>query len=215
MEKEEQDVEETVEESAETLPVEGTVPPAASVEDEETEKIIATLRGEAKENFDKYLRAVAELENFKKRAAKERSDLLRYSGESMARDILDVVDNLERALLSSVAEGDSEFRNGVKMILSQFISVLERHGITPQSAFGGMFDPAKHEALASVPTGDKPAGTVIEEYRKAYIFKDKLLRPGQVVVAAALPQPAAESSTEGAVAVDSGGEEDKSENNGE
>lgn len=137
----------------------------------------------SKENYDKYLRAVAELENFKRRAQKERSDLLKYNGENIARDLLEVLDNLERAIAVSETSTGEEFVSGVKMICEQFRQIFDRHGIRAESAIGDQFDPTKHEALASVPTEEKESNSVIDEYRKAYFFKDRLLRPGQVVVA--------------------------------
>ncbi len=148
-------------------------------------------RGEARENYDKFLRAAAELENFKRRAARERSDLLKYAGENLARDFLDVLDNLERALQSSQTSSGEDFVNGVKLITEQFRATFERHGVKGESALGSIFDPVKQEALASVPMGDKDPGTVLEEFRKTYFFKDKMLRPGQVVVAAKPPEAAA------------------------
>jgi molecular chaperone GrpE len=144
---------------------------------------LSLLETLSKENYDKYLRAVAELENFKRRAQKERSDLLKYNGENLARDLLEVLDNLERAIIASESSSGEEFVSGVKMICEQFLQIFDRHGIRSETALGGQFDPAKHEALASVPTEEKEPNSVIDEYRKAYFFKDRLLRPGQVVVA--------------------------------
>jgi len=163
---------------------------------------LAAAHSLAKENYDKYLRAAAELDTFKRRSQKERSDLLKYGGESMARDLLEVLDNLERAInvASTAAEGSAgtgngatgsgvtggeEFISGIKMIAEQYRQMFERHGVRGESGLGKPFDPNKQEALASVPTEDKPAGEVIEEFRKTYFFKDKLLRTGQVVVTAA------------------------------
>ncbi len=141
---------------------------------------------EARENYDKFLRAVAEMENVKKRSKKERSDLLRYAGEGMARELLEVVDSLELALKQRAAEAEpNEFSRGIEMIRDQFVSTFERFGIKGESALGKKFDPELHEAMVSVPTDEHPAGTVIEEYKKTYRFRDKLLRAGQVVVATA------------------------------
>jgi molecular chaperone GrpE len=160
-------------------------------------------RGEARENYDKFLRAAAELENYKRRAARERSDILKYAGENMARDLLDVLDNLERALLASQTSSGEDFVNGVRLIAEQFKAAFDRHGVRGQSALGTIFDPVKQEALASVPMADKEPGLVLEEFRKSYFFKDKMLRPGQVVVAAKPPEakapeePAAEKVPNG------------------
>jgi molecular chaperone GrpE len=136
---------------------------------------------EAQENFDKYLRAVAELENYKKRAIKERADLLRYAGEHIARDLVDVADDFERAL-SHFSDQSSEVIDGVKLIYQSFCKVLERHAIAGVDCRGKAFDPEMQEALATVPSDEVEAGMVVEQLRKAYKFKDKLLRPAQVVV---------------------------------
>ena len=145
---------------------------------------------DAAESKDKYIRLVAELENVKKRNAKERSELLRYSGEHIVQDLLDVVDNLQRAVQHSETASAEEILKGVKMIADEFVSVLERQGVVAKDAVGQVFDPKEHEALASVPTPDHPAGVVIEQLKKAYYMRDKLLRPAQVVVAAEMPKAA-------------------------
>jgi molecular chaperone GrpE len=146
------------------------------------------VRAEAKENYDKYLRAAAELENFKKRTVKERAELIRYAGEQLALDVLEIVDNLERALAQQGAQTSSdELLQGVRLIYDHFLAVLEKHAVKAQDAIGKEFDPSQHEALATVPTAEHAPNTVIEQYRRAFFFKDKLLRPAQVVVAAAIP----------------------------
>jgi len=138
---------------------------------------------EAAENYDKYLRAVAELENYKKRTLKERSDLIRYAGEHLARDLVDAVDDLERAVGQGEAGNAEDIAAGVRLIRDRFVALLERHAIKGEDAVGCLFDPAKYEAIASVPSDQHEPGTVVEQLRKAYMFKDKLLRAGQVVVA--------------------------------
>ncbi len=138
-----------------------------------------------RENYDKYLRAVAELENLKKRTIKERSDLIKYAGESLARDVVEIVDDLDRALGAENKGSMEDFLKGVNMIRDRFLSILEQHSIKSQTSLGKAFDPLIHQALASVPTADHAPGMVIQEYKKAYNFKDKLLRPGQVVVSSA------------------------------
>jgi len=148
----------------------------------------ARLEAEVKENYDKYLRAVAELENFKKRSIRERSDLLKYAGENLARDLLEISDNFQIAFSREVPAGgaNEEFAKGMRMIWDRFKAILEQHSVKGESHLGKMFDPAKQQALASVPTSDQPPGTILEEFKQTFFFKDKLLRPGQVVVAAAV-----------------------------
>ena len=156
--------------------------PQASSATEESEALQA-VRAESKENYDKYLRCAADLDNFKKRTAKERSDLIRYAGEGLALDMLEVVDNLERAIAQEASQANAdELLKGVRLIYERFVSLLDRHGIKSQESVGQEFNPALHEALATVPTNAQPPNTVIEQYRKAFYFKDKLLRPAQVVV---------------------------------
>ncbi|MDR2337219.1 MAG: nucleotide exchange factor GrpE [Deltaproteobacteria bacterium] len=141
------------------------------------------FKAQAAENYDKYLRTVAELENYKKRAIKERAELIKYSGENLARDILNVIDDLERALNNTESGIDENFVTGVKMIYNNFISVLKQYQITTEQTVGEKFDPQKHEAMSMVPTDEYEPGVVMEEIRKLYLFKDKVLRVGQVVVA--------------------------------
>ena len=144
---------------------------------------VETLKAEVRENYDKYLRAVAELENVKKRAMKERSELLKYGGESLARDMLEVVDSLEMAIARDYPGANEEVLKGIKLVLDLFGSVFERHMIRGETAVGKPFDPEKHQAMTSVPTTEHPHNSVMQEFRKAYFFKDRMLRPAQVVVA--------------------------------
>ncbi len=171
---------------------EGLVSGDMDMEKVVTDKAYSALKSEVQENYDKYLRALAELENYKKRALKERSDLLRYAGEHLARDLLDVVDNLERAGKEQPQGVSEEFFKGIQMILSQFQQVLEKHGIKGEYEIGKNFDPEKHQAMTAVPTDDFEPGTIMEQFNKTYFFKDKLLRPAQVVVAKKPEDPSQE-----------------------
>lgn len=164
---------------------------------------LARLETEAKDNYDKYLRAVAEFENYKKRMIRERADLLKYAGESVARDLLEVLDDLERAVNAASAvpndggaapTNPADFIAGVKLIKDRFVSIFDKHGIKGESAVGQPFDPNTHQALASVPVADVDPNIILDEFKKAYFYKDKLLRVGQVVVSAA---PSAAASPEG------------------
>ena len=184
----------TVESQEESTDVNGTQPKVEEVKSGETTAVnaedasadvLAEYRAEAEANYDKYLRAVAELENFKKRAIKERADLIKYAGEGLARDILEIVDQLQLALKHEGAGPVDDYLKGVKMVFDNFVTILSRHQIIGEDSIGKQFDPQKHEAMASVLMPDTEPGVVVEEFKKAYFFKDKLLRPGQVVVAVA------------------------------
>ncbi len=143
---------------------------------------VTALAAEVAEYKDKYLRTLAELENVRKRATKERSDLLRYQGEAAFKDLLDVVDDLERAI--SAGGSVESVVQGVEMIRSKFMSVLGKWEIRPIEAKERDFDPTLHEALSKIPTKDCKPGVIVQELRKGYMYRDRLLRPAQVIVAA-------------------------------
>jgi molecular chaperone GrpE len=128
---------------------------------------------------DKHLRLLAEFDNFKKRVTKERSDLIKYQGEGIFRDLLEIVDNFERALKFKDAEPD-QVRAGIEMIYKELSDLLSRYEVRAESSVGKDFDPNIHMAISRVPA-DEP-GKVIDEHKKAYFYKDKLLRAGEVVV---------------------------------
>lgn len=139
---------------------------------------------EAKENYNRFLRSCAELENFKKRTAKEKEDFIKYAQESMVRDLLPVLDNLERAVEHSKASQDfNGLVEGVAMTVKQFFQCLDKFGVAVVTSVGERFDPAKHEAIMQVEEGDYDADTVVGEHQKGYIINDRLLRPSLVTVA--------------------------------
>lgn len=139
---------------------------------------------EAKENYDRYLRQVAELENFRKRAGRERDDAIRFANEALVKDLLPVVDNLERAVAHSKDGGNGKpLVEGVEMVLKAFFDILAKHGVVPIAAVGRPFDPEKHEAMAQIESGTHEPNTVVEEYHKGYLLRDRLLRPALVSVA--------------------------------
>lgn len=143
---------------------------------------LAAMQAEAKENHERYLRALADFDNYKKRAIKERSELLKYQGENLAADLLEVVDNFERALATEGGDVAS-VKSGVEMIYKQLMDLLSKHGVRGESSIGKPFDPQIHQAISQAPAADFAAGTVCSELKKAYFIKDKLIRVGQVVVA--------------------------------
>lgn len=143
---------------------------------------VARLRAEIEEHKDRYLRALAELENYKKRSLKERSEMLKYQGERIIFDLLEVADNLELAKSHSGADAE-KIRAGLDLIHKLFVDVLGKWEIRSSSAMGKEFDPTQHQAISKVTVDDTKPGTVINELKKAYFYKDKLLRPADVVVA--------------------------------
>jgi molecular chaperone GrpE len=142
---------------------------------------------EATNNYDRFIRQVAELENFKRRSAKEREEAIRFANEGLIKDLLPILDNLERAV-SHAASGDNgkSFTEGVEMILKAFLDVLAKHGVTQIAALGQPFDPSKHEAMAQIETSGHKHNSIVEEHHKGYLFRERLLRPALVSVAKAL-----------------------------
>ncbi len=145
---------------------------------------ITKLLQEKEEQYDRLLRTQADFDNYRKRAQKEQANLLRYGVENALLEILPVVDNIERAVDSARAHEDStsQLREGVELILSQFLDVLKKLGVTPIETVGHPFDPNKHDALLRVHAPDVSEGAVVEEIRKGYYLHDKVLRPAQVTV---------------------------------
>ncbi len=136
---------------------------------------------------ERYLRLAAEYDNFRKRNLRERQDLLNYANESIVKDLLPVVDNLERAVVHGRKEeqrADSEnLLQGVELTHRALMQILGRFGVVEIEAAGKPFDPQLHEAVRRVVTSDHAPGTVVEVHQKGYRLKDRLLRPAMVAVA--------------------------------
>lgn len=144
------------------------------------------LKSELEKAKSDYLYLLAEFDNYRKNAIKDRSDLLKYGSEKFIREFLGVLDNFERALQTEIKEGNWQpFRDGVQMIAGELKSLLQRFNVEEVKSEGEPFDPGKHEALGSEPRDDMPPGHVARVFKKAYKMHDKLIRPAQVTVAAA------------------------------
>jgi molecular chaperone GrpE len=164
---------------------EETPPGEASAEE------ISALRSKIKEldekssmNYDRYLRALAEMENFKKRSAKERAEWMRYAGEDLLTEILPVVDNLERTLAHIRENSDiHKLSEGLNLIYRQFIQALERSGVSRIEEAHRAFDPAIHQALQRVEDKSVADDTVVEILQKGYTLNGKVVRPAMVKVA--------------------------------
>ncbi|MFT3913343.1 MAG: nucleotide exchange factor GrpE [Anaeromyxobacteraceae bacterium] len=143
------------------------------------------LMEKLKDEHDKMLRAAADLENYKKRALKEKDEIQKFGNERMLKDILPAVDNLDRALAAAPA-GD-KLTEGVKLVRASLEQALAKHGVKGFSAMGQPFDPARHEALMQVPTAEHAPGTVVLEHARGWTLNDRLLRPAMVGVSVAAP----------------------------
>jgi molecular chaperone GrpE len=132
---------------------------------------------EAKANYDLFLRERAENENFKRRMQRDKSEALRFANEPLVRDILPVLDNLERALAHAQGgSGGQSLVDGVTLVARAFLETLEKHGVSRVSAKGQPFDPTRHEAMAQVDSMEVAPNTVVDEYSPAYMLHDRLLR---------------------------------------
>ena len=181
-EKNEQEHEELIETEPETGAVEAAPEQPAAEE-------APSLEAQLADSKDRYLRLLAEFDNYKKRVLKERSELLKYQGENIVFDLLEVLDNLERAQQHLEADVD-KLREGFELIYRRFVDILQKWDIRGESAKGQPFDPQLQQAISTVAVAGVEPNTVFEEFKKAYFYKDKLLRPAQVIVATALEQPA-------------------------
>lgn len=138
----------------------------------------------ADENWDKYLRIFADFENYKKRAARERSDAVKYANEALVEKLLPVVDNFEAAIAATNAPNATmdSVKTGVNMIYTQLKSFLMDAGVEEIDATGKPFDPNFHEAVSQQPSEEMPEGHVLQQMRKGYKLRDRLIRAAMVVV---------------------------------
>jgi molecular chaperone GrpE len=159
--------------------------PVVAPTPEEIEALKAKA-AKAEENWDRCLRITADFENFKKRAARERQDAIKFANESLLEKLVPVVDNFDMALQATGnvqgATLDS-LKTGVSMIHAQLKSVLVDAGLEEVDAAGKPFDPNWHEAVSQQDSAEVPEGQVLQQLRKGYKFRDRLLRPATVVVA--------------------------------
>ena len=150
---------------------------------------IASLEKEKKDNWDRYLRTAADLENLRKRQRREIDDAKLESKARVLKEMLPVVDNLERAIEHATTQaGTNPIVEGVQLVLRQFLTAFERLEVTPVEAAGQPFDPNLHEAI-SQQESDAAPGTVVQVLQRGYKSGDRLLRPALVVVAKAKSTP--------------------------
>jgi molecular chaperone GrpE len=145
---------------------------------------LAKAREEARNSQELYLRALAEMDNLRKRQQREKEDIFKFGNENILREILPVVDNLERAVEhATTQEGVGGLLEGVQMTLMQFSSVLKKFGVEVLNTVGEPFDPAHHQAMGQVETLDVEVNHVAQEMQKGYLLNNRLLRPAMVMVA--------------------------------
>ncbi len=153
-----------------------------------SEQQALSLEEEVKAVQDRYLRLAAEFENYKKRAQKDQAEYAKYANERLLRELLPVLDNLQRALQHAQQSGGTNgLIEGVELTCKQYLEVLSRFGVRPIPSVGQPFDPAVHQAVATVDPQGRAPNTIVEEYEKGYYLHDRVLRPAIVTVAASGP----------------------------
>ena len=151
---------------------------------------IEELKKSLEEANDKYIRLYADFENYRKVTARNKEELLKYANEDLMTDILTVIDHLELALQhSSGSETSNSLAEGVELTLKELKSVLEKHGLITIDALGKPFDPSVHHAMSRIESEDADENTVVKEFRKGYMLRDRVLRAALVGVAKKPDQP--------------------------
>jgi molecular chaperone GrpE len=150
--------------------------------EQSSEERLAALQAERDEAIDSWKRTAADFDNFRKRATREREEYVTLANERLVKELLPVLDDLERALIAATEHQEAALEDGVRLVHRALASLLERQGIKEIDA-AGMFDPHVHEALLSQPS-DAEEGSVIDVVQKGYTLGDRVVRPARVVVAA-------------------------------
>jgi molecular chaperone GrpE len=163
----------------------GDVHKTVSAQNAELKEELARKEKESTDNYDKYLHAVADLDNYKKRAIREKADIIKYGKEDIIQDILPFVDSLDRALEHADSADSSDvqaFKEGIKLIQEQLLSCLKKHGVEKIDSVGLDFDPNFHEAMMQVESEEHADNKVVNEVQKGYLLNGRLLRPSKVCV---------------------------------
>ncbi len=143
------------------------------------------LKNELKESSEKVLRLAAEMQNYKKRNETEKSNMLKYANEDLAKSLLPILDNFERAIKlddNDLSDEVSKFLSGFKMIYGSFVNVLNNIEVKEIECDGLEFDPVYHQAVLTEKDETKPSGVILEVLQKGYMYKDKVIRPAMVKV---------------------------------
>ena len=161
-------------------PVRSTSAPTST---EDGDDPMASMQADLDRFRDLALRSQADFENYKKRAAREKDEAIKYANSALLEKLIPIVDNFELGLEAARAEGEkSPVFSGMSMVLKQFMDFLKENGLQPIDATGQKFDPNLHEAIAHEPSDEFPEGVVVRQTRRGYRMKDRLLRPSSVAV---------------------------------
>src|SRR5438552_929458 len=165
---------------------------AATLAPEQLEEL-KERAAKADEHWERLLRTTADLENFKKRALREKQEAIRFANEALLRKLIPALDNFDMALAAAQTaqpDGAQSLQAGINMVYQQLKGALLESGLEELDATGKPFDPNLHEAVSQKETAEAPEGQVVQQLRKGYKFRERLLRPASVVVAKSLPPPA-------------------------
>jgi molecular chaperone GrpE len=162
------------------------VAPLKQATDEQSAKEVERLNQELVEMKERLLRNVAEMDNMRKRLEREKADFIKFSSESILKDMIPVLDSFDKALPASSAQTDTpesaSFREGMTMVHKQFLTALAKHGLEPVEAVGKVFDPNFHQAIQRIESGDVTDEIVATEFMKGYALHGRLVRPTMVSV---------------------------------
>jgi len=153
-------------------------------ESQDSASQLQEAKQQAQDSYDRLLRVSAEFDNYKKRTAREMQDVIKYANEKIFKELLTVVDNLERAIEAAGVDraDDDPLVKGIHLTLGEVLKILERHKVSPVKALGEPFDPTYHQAMMQEEVADQAPNTVVREMQKGYVIHDRLLRPAMVVV---------------------------------
>ena len=159
-------------------PEEDNAPEAENTEEKAEEK----TEEKADDGKEKYVRLMAEFQNYKKRVAKEKNDIREYATEKLVMELLPVLDNFERALTASAEDDPAGYAKGMELIFTQMVTELQKSGLTEVEAEGQDFDPTKHNAVMTEENEELESGKVSKVLQKGYALNDKVIRPSMVAV---------------------------------
>lgn len=147
------------------------------------EEELERVKTELKDYRERYLRALADLDNFKKRMIKEKQEYIEFANENLIKSLLSVLDNFERAIDSAKITNEFQpFYKGIELIYQELKKILEKEGLKEFSSLGEEFNPQKHEAVVALESDDHPPNIIVDELQKGYILKDRIIRPAKVAV---------------------------------
>lgn len=150
---------------------------------EDLEKQLLLAEQKAQENWDKATRAVAEVENIRRRAERDVANAHKFGVERLVKDLIPVVDSLEQALLNAGKNGHKDMAHGIELTMKLLLDALDKHGVIQLNPLSQIFNPQEHEAMTTQPTNDVAPNTILEVFQKGYKLNERIIRPARVIVA--------------------------------